>query len=1571
MTSNSRDVAVVGMACVFPDAPNLARYWHNIANGIDAIRELPHDRWPGSRNLELPPDHHAHIGCRRGGFIPTPFHFDALRYKVMPSVAGRGDADQFILLAVIDDALKDAGIGEDHPARSRTDVIVGRGGYMSDKVMEIFLRADLIDRLRRYIGRQFPMLGPSDLDAFVADMHASLPERDIDALVTAIPNLVASRTANRLDLQGSAYIVDAACASSLISVEQAVRRLREDLCDLALACGINFTQVPSFWYMFDKIMAVSPSGGIRPFDQSADGLLIGEGAGAVALKRLEDARRDGDRVYAIIKGAGSAGDGADTAILAPSSRGQVQALENAYLDAGVDPDTIGYLEAHGTGTPPGDAAELQTIKSVFGRRKSRYATRVMGSVKSMIGHTMPAAGIASFIKTTLSLSNRILPPSLHCDSPHPELADAPFYVNTAPRAWVHAPGGSPRRAGINAFGFGGINSHVILEEVVTGKAAGVSVPGSAIEPSVAESEPALARPPCSNLERPSELLVFCGPTPRALAERVRRVVHFVTEDQQPFTLEDLAYTLANGVDLEASCKLAVVVDGLEDLTAKLEPLAAQLDRGQVASSETDGVFFGEVVSRPPGSLAAFFPGLAFPGLIGNYPDHLMTLCAHHPRLRDVFDLVDARDSHPDDPLPTSFLLQPPAHLSEEERKRLRERFAIVAPLVSVTASDEPVHPEERLLSAMGMLASNWAGWRLLEPLGIPVGMLCGLSLGDVSALCASGMVDFDDVVPRMLKYLDLDSYQKLRFSDTGRWAFIGTTEERLATLLEGIKNIHIAVYQSKETLIVGGPEKEINDLVRVAREQEILAQALPFPPVHTPLVGKDKRRFLAMEGKTPKLRKPQITVYSTITASPIPNDLKKLRSALASNFTHAVRFWNTVERMYEDGARVFIQVGTGTLAANIRGSLDRKDVICVALDVDYRDPITQLNRLCGTLFAAGVPMNLTGLFEARQPRELPLDAPRDPAEKSKGTVPLVLYYPPLHVQGSSPASTQPSTSKVETDGQVRSAAGSPLVGRVVHFEPGRKIVHVRRFDLNEDLFLEDHAFIGDHHPRPLRKRFPVVPLTMTLEMLAETGACLAPGRLLLGFEKVHARKWIALDDIDVLDVRVEAEVVSTEEDLVEIQATVLVDDDVSASTTVRFGTRYRQTLDLGFTELTNPHALPMTAERLYLERHTFHGPRFQCVSALETRGDQGIMGELEVLGPDTLFRNTDHPHLMFDPVALDGTGQLLASIFFDRGVDMLPVSIETIEFYRTPPPPGTRVPARAEITDFNFDERRIVGNMEVQDGQGRVWFRVAAWQDILFRYGKPLLLFRRMPTQRAVSQELAVPDRQDDAIAMVLPRSLLRDAAPDRFARFALDGTEWEEFVQLEGGLRKMREWLMGRIVAKDTARTWLARRTGEAMLHPILVNVANDPNGRPVLELPDGHGTAPFVSITHKDRIAAAAVSSSPVGIDVEILNADNDLRLDDFATATEVRRIAEIGGDGDPEWVMRVWCAKEAASKALATGLGGRPKAFVVDRVESDGTMVVRHGQPPQEIHVATWCSNGNVFALASLCAELAARS
>ena len=459
-------IAIVGMSVLLPGAPDLATYWHNVIGGVDAITTVPANRW----DPELyRPDGTDLPYARRGGFVDEFADVDVLRFGIMPASVAGTEPDQLIALRVAAEAIEDAG-GEHRLAadRQRIGIVLGRGGYLTPGLVRLDQRVRTAHQLVRTLGELLPELTAPQRDrvraAFTDALGASSPE----SAIGLVPNLAASRVANRLDLRGPAYTVDAACASSLVAVDSAVRELASRRCDVVLAGGVHHCHDVTLWSVFAQLGALSRSERIRPFHRDADGILIGEGTGVVVLKRLADAERDGDRVYAVIRGVGVASDGRAASLVSPDPGGQVRAVRQAWQAAGLDPaapDSIGLLEAHGTATPAGDAAELATVAEVFGPGRSA----VIGSVKSMIGHTMPAAGIASLVKAALAVHHGVLPPTLHCDDPHPAMAATRFRPVDTARPWD-----GPRRAGVNAFGFGGINAHVVLDQA----------PGTTVVPAV-------------------------------------------------------------------------------------------------------------------------------------------------------------------------------------------------------------------------------------------------------------------------------------------------------------------------------------------------------------------------------------------------------------------------------------------------------------------------------------------------------------------------------------------------------------------------------------------------------------------------------------------------------------------------------------------------------------------------------------------------------------------------------------------------------------------------------------------------------------------------------------------------------------------------------------------------------------------------------------------------------------------------------------------------------------------------------------------------------------------------------
>ncbi|WP_238427056.1 type I polyketide synthase, partial [Streptomyces adustus] len=459
------------MAVLLPGARDLETYWRNLRDGVDAIGEVPQGRWdagyyrPGTASAPAVADQ---VYCRRGGFVDALAEVEVTRFGIMPNSVAGTEPDQLIALHVAAAALADAGGVDRLPDRRRIGVVLGRGGYLTPGLVRLDQRVRTAGQLVRTLGELLPDLTDAQLERVRTAFTDKLGPDSAESAIGLVPNLAASRVANRLDLRGPAYTVDAACASSLVAVDQAVGELASGRCDLMLAGGVHHCHDITLWSVFSQLRALSPSERIRPFHRDADGILIGEGTGVVVLKRLADARRDGDRVYAVIRGTGVASDGRTAGLVNPDPGGQANAVRQAWRAAGLAPAapaSVGLLEAHGTATPAGDRAELATLTAVFGPAGESGADRaVLGSVKSMIGHTMPAAGVAGLVKAALAVHHATLLPTLHCEDPHPALAATRFRTLEKAVPWETSPGEPVRRAAVNAFGFGGINAHVVLEE---------------------------------------------------------------------------------------------------------------------------------------------------------------------------------------------------------------------------------------------------------------------------------------------------------------------------------------------------------------------------------------------------------------------------------------------------------------------------------------------------------------------------------------------------------------------------------------------------------------------------------------------------------------------------------------------------------------------------------------------------------------------------------------------------------------------------------------------------------------------------------------------------------------------------------------------------------------------------------------------------------------------------------------------------------------------------------------------------------------------------------------------------
>ncbi|PZU99205.1 MAG: non-ribosomal peptide synthetase, partial [Leptolyngbya sp.] len=421
-------IAIVGMACRLPAAPNLQAYWRLLTEGQEAIREVPGDRWDVDAFYDADPQATGKTYCRWGGFLTEVDQFDPAFFGITPREAPYIDPQQRLFLESVWEALEDAGIVPQ---------------TLSGKPVGVFAGASTLDY------GQMLLQGAEVVGTYTATGLAT--------------TMVANRVSYLLNLQGPSLTVDTACSSSLVAVHLACQSLWNGESSLALAGGVNLMLTPTVTVGFSKLTALSPEGRCKAFDAAANGFVRSEGVGTVVLKRLSQALADGDRIYALIRGSATNQDGRTNGLTAPNPAAQEAVVKAAYERAGIPLNQVDYVEAHGTGTLLGDPIEAKALGNVFSPFRELSQPVRLGSVKSNIGHTEAAAGIASLIKVALCLRHRTLVPSLHFHNPNPYIPfdQLPLQVQQQREPWVEAE--NMAIAGVSSFGFGGTNAHVALQ----------------------------------------------------------------------------------------------------------------------------------------------------------------------------------------------------------------------------------------------------------------------------------------------------------------------------------------------------------------------------------------------------------------------------------------------------------------------------------------------------------------------------------------------------------------------------------------------------------------------------------------------------------------------------------------------------------------------------------------------------------------------------------------------------------------------------------------------------------------------------------------------------------------------------------------------------------------------------------------------------------------------------------------------------------------------------------------------------------------------------------------------------
>ena len=921
------DIAIIGMACFLPGADDVRTYWENILHRVNAVTEVPLDHWDWRLYYDDNPKTRDKICSKWGGFL-ADIPFDPLLFGMPPNSLTSIEPVQLYALEAVRRALEDAGYAERPFDRERTAVILGAGGGAAQLAISYSFRSYL------------PMLATvPGLQGIAADImrkaETMLPEWTEDSFPGILVNVIAGRVANRFNFGGPNYAIDAACGSSLAALHAGVRELEMGTSDVAVVLGADTVQNPYTYMAFSKTHAFSPRGRCSTFDEAADGIVISEGVVAVILKRLNDAERDGDRIYAVIKGVGASSDGKDKGLTAPRPEGQVRALQRAYAKANVSPARVEFVEAHGTGTVVGDQTEVTSLGRILRESGAGARTCVIGSVKSMIGHTKCAAGLAGLVNATLALHHKVLPPLL-IEKPNGKanFEDSPFFLNREARPWIHGRP-EPRVAGVSAFGFGGTNFHAVLEEY-TGDYLG-------------KSASALGR-------WPAELFVWRRATRGDLLASVQSTRDALARGIAP-ELADLAFSLLKANVAQASAPtLALVAISLDDLKQKLDAALAMMCSNSESGHDPRGIYFAAAPRRPEGEHIAFL----FPGQGSQYPDMLAQLAMVFPEVREAFDeaeatLVDRLEK------PLGKFIFPPSAFSPEQEKQAKEvltRTDVAQPAIGA--------------ASIGM-------FRLLRRLGVSPDLFAGHSYGDYVALCAAGALSSTDLIRLSHERgrIILETTERM----PGAMAAIEADANTVDSVLADLDGVTAANLNSPNQTVVSGTEDGIRAALERFQGRGIHGARISVTcAFHSPLVAPATEPF-GLVLNSCGFKAPQSLVYSNTTAIPYPAASSALVDVLRQHLASPVRFRDEIEAMHAAGARIFIEVGPqGILTGLVNQTLAGRPHLAIASDLKGRPGLVQLQHLLAQLLICGVPVRLEHLHTGRNLRVLDVkDLERDSA----------------------------------------------------------------------------------------------------------------------------------------------------------------------------------------------------------------------------------------------------------------------------------------------------------------------------------------------------------------------------------------------------------------------------------------------------------------------------------------------------------------------------------------------------------------------------------------------------------------
>ncbi len=863
---NPSRIAVVGVSAFLPHALTAEKFWENVIKKDNAITEIPKDRWDW--RLFYDPDVKTpdKLVSKWGGFLDE-LPFDPMKFGIPPHSLKSTSTGQLLTLSAVENLFKDAGIDLTDFDRENTSIILGSEGSSHTKEA-LTVRATM----------------PMFIKNWAQEDYDRLPEWSEETFAGNLTNVYAGRVANRFDFSGANYAVDSACASSLTAVELGIKELEFGNSNLVIVGGVDLATTPYGFQAFSKSRALSPTGESTPFDAQGNGIVVSEGICLVLLKRLEDAERDGNKIYAVLQGAGLSSDGQGAGLTAPQSKGQQVAFERAYKKAGFSPATLGFYEAHATGTSKGDSVEVTSLNNVLSSHGAGGNSVAVGSAKGLIGHTKTTAGVIGILKGAMSLYYKTLPAQPLKSEPIALLKDqnTPAFVLKDALPWL-SPKNYPRRVGVSAFGFGGTNAHVAMEEYA-GDYRAVAPGGE---------------------HWPYELFRFGCDTKQEMVQQINEVIKGI-HTAENISGRELAYVLAQQAERkpEAPFRLSIVADGPEALLKDLD-LALRRLKGDDSIKNKPGFSLATQVAQSPGKLAFVFPGQG-----SQYLNMARENALYIPQMREALEFTNQMITGDNDGLFSATIYPPTAwdeNISSQQQQRL-----------TATQNAQP---------AIGTISMGYL--KLLKDLGLEPEMVAGHSYGELTSLLAAGVIDAAGLIQLsqargqlMNEGCEVD----------GTMAVVFASEEEVEPHIKG-EGVYMANFNSKRQTVISG---ERNALLEMKEKLEgagmrvnVLQVAGPF---HTHFFNSVQAPLSEAIDAT-HFQPASAVIYSNTTAEAYPDSPEEMQALLKKHLLSPVRFMQQVEQMHTDGGRTFLEVGPKTvLSGLVKQILDGKEFQAISLE---------------------------------------------------------------------------------------------------------------------------------------------------------------------------------------------------------------------------------------------------------------------------------------------------------------------------------------------------------------------------------------------------------------------------------------------------------------------------------------------------------------------------------------------------------------------------------------------------------------------------------------------------------------